>query len=60
LFLGAADRRAYLAIVDDADNRKQMEWLKRNRRELHDREVEGPRKASWIRTDPQNNQGELS
>ncbi len=53
-FLGAVDRAAYLALVDDADLRKQMEWLKRNRRELHDREVEPARKASWQRTDPKN------
>jgi hypothetical protein len=51
-FLGAVDRKAYLAVVDDADIRRQMAWLKKHRRELYDREVEPVRKASWQRTDP--------
>jgi hypothetical protein len=59
LFLAAPDRKAYFAVVDNEDNRKQMAWLKRNRRELHDREVESARKASWTRTNTQNKQGGL-
>ena len=58
-FLDAADRRAYLALVDNADNRNQINWLKRNRRELFDREVDKAMKASWTRTDPNNKQGGL-
>jgi AAA domain len=55
-FLGAADRKEYFAIVDNADNRKQMNWLKRNRHELWEREVDKAQKASWIRTDQKNQQ----
>ena len=55
-FLGAADRKEYLAIVDNADNRKQMNWLKRNRHELWEREVDKAQKASWTRTDQKNQQ----
>lgn len=62
-FLSAQDRAAYLALVDDADLRKQMEWLKRNRRPLYDLEVEPARKSAWQRTDPkaaeQPKQGDL-
>ena len=55
-FLATADRKEYFAVVDDADVRKQMAWLKKNRRELYDREVEAPRKASWTRTDSKTQQ----
>jgi hypothetical protein len=50
-FLGVADRRGYLALVDDKDIRNQIGWLKKNRRELFEREVDKAMKASWIRTD---------
>lgn len=58
-FLGLADRQAYLELMDDPGVRTQMEWLKRNRRPLYDREVESVRNASWIRTEPNNDQGNL-
>jgi hypothetical protein len=53
MFLNVEDRKAYLALVDDKDIRKQFEWLKKNRRELFNREVDRAMKASWQRTDPQ-------
>jgi energy-coupling factor transporter ATP-binding protein EcfA2 len=56
LFLATDDRKAHLAIVDDPDTRKQMEWLRRNRRELFDRIVNPAIKASWQRTDPARQQ----
>ena len=62
MFLNVEDRKAYLALVDDKDIRKQVEWLKKNRRELFNREVDRAMKASWQRTDPQKpktEQGDL-
>jgi DNA polymerase III delta prime subunit len=53
-FLATEDRAAHLALVDDKELRRQMEWLKRNRRELYEREVNAAIKASWKRTDPKN------
>jgi hypothetical protein len=61
-FLNTADRRAHLALVDDPDLRKQIEWLKKHRKALYDREVGPAIKASWQRTDtqkPENKQGDL-
>lgn len=52
MFLGAEDRKAYFAMVDDADIRRQLEWLKKNRRALYYREVEPNRDACWRRTEP--------
>jgi hypothetical protein len=58
-FLGAEDRKAYLALVDDKENRKQIEWLRRNRRELFNTVIDRAMKATWQRTDPQKKQGDL-
>jgi hypothetical protein len=58
-FLNTEDRRAHLALVDDADLRRQMEWLKKNRRALYDRHVAGAINASWTRTDPEAKQKDL-
>jgi len=51
-FDATRNRAEHLALVDDADNRRQIEWLKKNRPDLH-RAVEGALRASWKRTDPQ-------
>lgn len=55
-FLGTEDRRAHLKLVDDAELRKQIEWLRRNRKDLYDRVVNPAIKASWQRTDPKKPQ----
>jgi hypothetical protein len=49
-FLGTEDRAAHLRLVDDKDNRKQIEWLRKNRRELYQR-LDAAMSASWKRTD---------
>lgn len=51
-FLGTDNRAAHLAIVDAEANRKQIDWLKRNRPELHKR-VHAALRASWERTGKQ-------
>lgn len=51
-FLGTADRAAHLRLVDDAELRQQIEWLRKHRRALFDREVNPAIKASWQRTEP--------
>ena len=61
-FLAVADRQGYHAIMDDKDDRKQVEWLKRNRRELFNSGLDRAMKAAWQRTDPQkpqDKQGDL-
>jgi hypothetical protein len=51
-FLGVEDRKAYFALVDDKAIRKQIEWLKRNRRPLFNSALDWAMKAAWQRTDP--------
>jgi hypothetical protein len=51
-FLATRDRREHLAIVDNADNRKQLAWLKKNRPDLHMR-VDAALRGSWARTEPE-------
>jgi len=61
-FFNTADRRAHLALVDDPDLRKQIEWFRRRRKAIYDREIGPAIKASWQRTDtqkPENKQGDL-
>jgi len=55
-FLGTEDRKAHLRLVDDAELRKQIEWLRRHRKDLYDRVVNQAIKASWQRTDPKKPQ----
>jgi len=50
-FEATKDRIEHLAIVDNADNRRRLEWLKRHRRELYGM-VDAAVKNSWKRTDP--------
>jgi len=61
-FLAVADRQGYHAIMDDKDDRKQVEWLRKNRRELFNSGLDRAMKAAWQRTDPQKpktEQGDL-
>jgi hypothetical protein len=61
-FLAVADRQGYHAIMDDKDDRKQVEWLRKNRRELFNSGLDRAMKAAWQRTDPQkpqDKQGDL-
>jgi hypothetical protein len=55
-FFGTEDRKAHLRLVDDAETRKQIEWLRRNRKDLYERVVNPAIKASWQRTDPKKPQ----
>lgn len=51
LFNGVRERSQHLKIVDNEDNRKQIEWLRRNRRKLFDELVNAALKDSWKRTE---------
>ena len=44
-------RADHLALVDNRETQKRMDWLRKNRRELYDRELDPAVRASWKRTD---------
>jgi pyruvate/2-oxoglutarate dehydrogenase complex dihydrolipoamide acyltransferase (E2) component len=59
MFAATRTRADHLAITDDEDLRRHIEWLKRRRKDIYEEHLGPAIKASWQRTDPKNQQPEL-
>jgi hypothetical protein len=48
-FMRVGTRREYFVVIDGCY--KQVDWLRKHRRDLYSRELEPALKAAWARTD---------